>query len=132
MATSTSPIQPLKKKKGGGERRKEETDKKKKRKERKRSFFLPLRIFFKMEFQNGSCIILQLHIIIGGGWQKGTQYFMYYSEISCKSIIISKQKGFKIYILKEGQNFKRKMGKKWKTLPVGKKGKRNSHYANHN
>lgn len=88
----------LKKKKGGGERRKEETDKKKKRKERKRSFFLPLRIFFKMEFQNGSCIILQLHIIIGGGWQKGTQYFMYYSEISCKSIIISKQKGFKIYI----------------------------------
>lgn len=49
-----------------------------------------------------------------------------------ESIIISKRKGFKIYILKEGQNFKRKTGKEWKTLPVGKKGKRNSHYANHN
>ena len=84
-----------------------------------------------MEFQNGSCIILQLYIIIGGGWQKGTQYFMYYSAISYESIIISKQKGFKIHILK-GQNFKRKMGKEWKTLPVGKKGKHNSHYANHN
>ena len=132
MATSTSPIQPLKKKKvGEKEGRRRQIKRKKERKERE-VFFLPLRIFFKMEFQNGSYIILQLHIIIGGGWQKGTQYFMYYSEISCKSIIISKQKGFKIYILKEGQNFKRKMGKEWKTLPVGKKGKRNSHFANHN
>ena len=77
----------LKKKKVGekeGRRRqiKRRKERKKRKRSLKRSFFLPLRIFFKMKFQNGSCIILQLYIIIGGGWQKGTQYFMYYSAIS--------------------------------------------------
>lgn len=78
-------------------------------------------------------LVLQYNYIlsVGEAGRKVHSTFMYYSAISYESIIISKQKGFKIHILKEGQNFKRKMGKEWKTLPVGKKGS-NSHYANHN
>ena len=42
------------------------------------------------------------------------------------------KKVFKIQILKERQNFKRKIGKELEILQVSKKGKCNSHYRNHN
>lgn len=68
-------------------------------------------------------LALYYNYILSLGERLAERYTVLYVllYISCESIIISKRKGFKIYILKEGQNFKRKTGKEWKTLPVGKR-----------